>query len=243
MGFKQSYSKTFKGTDYLSEYRKDTILPFFGFQYSSKDATKSWIEGGELRGTIKDGEITFRRDPLRVEKSEKYEATFQRNQEPTEKAREIENRFYNFLSTRPRKKSPYEYYGFHEDFEWNTRYIYTSLSEYIKCEHHLLQITSCFGWYGLISGVFFGSFGLVSLYQTNPFLLIPVGACILGTIIPLVTISLIRRKTRKTPLNQLSPKKLESLRNKYFKYMVKAYGVEGGNILKEYAILKGYDKR
>lgn len=210
------------------------ILPFFGFKYGSD--TDSYSQG------------VYIRDPNELSGQRKVYGThslevevFSRPCAPEGKALQLEEKFISLAKKHKNYTDP-----------WKMPYVPTSLKDYyntyvnvsatgIGCVIGLVLTVLWFVFYGSIFPLFKAKFG----YDLGCVLFVfggPVGLCLLGIVGGLI-VDLIKKLTHTapTPYNEMNPTEKAEAKEKYYRHMVDLYGSEAGEVLKEYAALKGYD--
>ena len=232
--FHQSYRNTLDRDGKGKKGSTSCILPFFGFRYGSD--TDSYTQGvyisdsNEISGQRK----VYGTHSLEVE-------VFSRSSAPTGRAKELEDKFISLAKAR----------GYENP--WNMPYIPTSLRDYYNNNERssytavgcFLSIVPIILWFVLYRFTFppvEARFG----YNTGCVVFvfgIPIAICV-GTSLLGGIVDLIRKLVHKAPPKycDLTSEQRAAAREKYFAHMVDRYGSDAGAVLKEYAILKGYDR-
>ena len=246
MGFRNTYTRTLPRTngEYLGE--KSTILPFFGFHYEK--GSKPY----QQTVYIYDSNALSGKSPMTRTEYDHTES-FYRVVEPSGKEKELEDRFCALLGNKDIFK---------------TKYIPTSFSEYKSEKSHssggvgcgfgcLLSVLLTVAWFVLFNVLFPHMERIVEARVPlgNTFESVDEAASVIYILaMPLVFIlfsaivtliinitSRIIKKIKKAP--QKTPEEIEKeLKESYFNSMIWGYSSEQAAILREYAILKGYDK-
>ena len=230
MAFTQSYRNTLDRDGKGKKGEKSCILPFFGFSYESD--TSSYTQGVYVSDsdTLSGQRKVYRTHSLDVE-------VFSRNCTPEGRAKELEDRFIALAK---------------KDDPWKMPYIPTSLREFYY-DH---MCTSC-ATVGCLVGIVltvlwfilyrftFPPIEAMFGYDTGCAVFVfgaPITLCV-GTLIFGAIVDFIRKLTHTAPPEYwaLTVAEKAVAREKYFTYMTDRYGSEAGAVLKEYAILKGYD--
>ena len=231
MAFNQSYRNTLDRDGKGKKGAKSCILPFFGFSYGSD--TTSYTQGVYISDpdTLSGQRKVYGTHSLDVE-------VFSRNHIPEGRAKELEDRFIALVK---------------KDDPWKMPYIPTSLCEYYNDHERssyaavgcIVGIVLTVLWFVLYSFTFppiEAMFG----YDTGCVVFVfgaPIALCV-GTLILGAIADLIRKLAHKAPPEywELTAAEKASAKEKYFAHMADRYGSEAGAVLKEYAILKGYDQ-
>ena len=239
MGFKSEYSRRLSRSGDTYKYGEGkTILEFFGFKY------EKWTSGYTQRVWSKDDRYVGGGYYLTGNENDHYEG-YRRATSPSGRAAELENRFielrgeyYDPLKAPYEKKSVKEYYDglpFPGQDEWVSGCgfgILISVIWWILCAFTR----------GLINA--WAEKNEISHIWLICILLVPFVVCMIGTILGKIKQIMNRKKYGvKTPYCDLTREEKERYREEYLNKLESSYkGGEEGRILKEYAILKGYDK-
>lgn len=249
MGFDNSYMRTLKRSGDSFNGDKPSILHFFGFHYTTDTSSYSqtvWISDSYSR--TGQSAVTGRHED-QLEGYKRYGT-------PTGKAGELEDRFVRLAKNRgiynskdvlgseyldPSKMpvlplSLREYYDKHVSAPGDDEFVMGCLFGVLASALWLLV----YFFVPPLSALIFGS-----PESTNTALLYggPIAFCLIGYIIGKARETKLRKQYGiKVPYEHLTQSDKEAQRQAYFDYMSKQYNNEMGAVLKEYAILKGYDQ-
>ena len=214
------------------------ILPFFGFERDKETNFRSRgvyvTDTNSLSGKSK------------MYRSEAYqEDIYVRHTVPTGKARELEDKFLRLMSSSPPKGKYYSY-------------VTTSLESFYKSLQRE-KVPRFRPVFTIIFAILIGVWLSTYLYTFPIFeqrfgydigsvlFVFPVPAVLILTGL---LIDHIRRRAHSrleekllNGFSKLSHAEKEAVRQQYFADMEKHYGKQAGAVLKEYAILKGYDRK
>lgn len=234
MAFNNRYTNTLDRDGKGKHGERSCILPFFGFKYGSD--TTSYTQGvyisdaNELSGQRK----VYGTHELEVE-------VYSRNNTPTGKALQLEEKFISLVG------------GSHKD-PWKMPYMHTSLKEFyddkivppavavIGCALGVVLVVLWFILYSVtfppVESMFGYDMGCVVFVFVAPIVICLICAALGGIV------DLIKKLTGKTvpKFQGASASEKQKARQQYFDHMVSTYGEQAGAVLKEYAILKCYDR-
>lgn len=209
------------------------ILPFFGFSHGSDSDT--YTQGVYISDsdTLSGQRKVYGTHSVDVE-------VFSRSAEPTGKALELENKFIALVKKNKGMDDP-----------WKMPYVPTSMREYYDSHVKgnavgsgcVLSIAAIILWFVFYNSIF-PLFEAQMDYDSACVAFVFGGPIVLGLLGPLGgwIFDLIRkaRKTAPPEYWEMTPEQREAAKKKYFDHMTYLYGAEAGEVLKEYAILKGY---
>ncbi len=233
MAFKNSYRHTLDRDGKGKKGPNSCILPFFGFDYGSD--TDSYTQGvyisdpNERSGQRK----VYGTHSLEVE-------VFSRKRTPEGKTLELEERFIHLASN--------------SEDPWKMPYIHTSLQKFYEDVIVPPSITS----FGCVTGIILSVLWFIFYKFTFPPMEKMFGydmGCVMFVFVaPIVIclalsalggiVDLIKKAAKKSAKKyyELTDEEKKEVQQKYFANMNERYGEKAGAILKEYAILKGYDR-
>ena len=241
MGFNSDYRRQLDRTNGTTKYgSKKSLLEFFGFTYQTWESpyTQSvWIND--------DSYIGGKRKVSNTE-YDKYEG-YERKHSPSGKEAELEDRFvklqsssFDPLASKYLPVSVKDYYdglSFPGEFEagigCGVGIVLTVL--WIVLHHFTHPFLK--NWLGtvMLNGV--------NMLDAIWLFVVPIVICLITTLIGGVVQGIRRAKNgKRTKYQDLSNEMRKALRDEYLKSLSSAFPGEAGEILKEYAILKGYDR-
>ena len=231
MAFNKAYRHTLDRDGKGKKGAKSCILPFFGFDYGSD--TDSYSQGVYISDSTAPGgqRKVYGTHSLDVE-------VFSRNNPPTGKALELEEKFIRLV---PKSSDP-----------WSLPYIQKSASDYyddvlkpapaasIGCVLGIILTILWFVFYKHTFKPIEAKFG----YDTGCVIFVFVAPIVINVALLVIgaIIDGIKKACNKAPREyfELTWEEREEVKQKYFDKMRQLYGEEVGEVLKEYAILKGY---
>lgn len=240
LGFKDKYSRTLERSNGSYKYGyKKSLLEFFGFEYRTWESPYTqnvWIDDSSYLGGKR------RISNTEYDRSEGYS----RAQTPTGRAAELENQFvqlqgesFNPLSSPYIPTSVMEYYdslpfpGKAEASIGCASGVLLSIVWLLLGKFTLPLITE---WFGVVKLGGTEVNGLIWFFVT------PIVVCLITTAIGGIIQGILRAKYGKKPEYwKLSVKEKEQYRQEYLSEVAGSFSGEAGKILKEYAILRGYD--
>lgn len=219
----------------------ETILPFFGFTYNTEKIKRWTKEGGEITLSQNSfGDYKVGQNPTYYRDASYEVIIFNRKNEPIGKERALENRFIELAIESGKYQDPTGRFD-----ERRLPYIPNSLSSYYYNNvlpddsgrfiylFPLLAFLVC----SLISVLRNGDSNFVIERDALFVIGLPIVFFFVGWLVDYIRKKQIDRKELKT----LTQKEKDKIKLMYFNHMKKIYGEEIGEVLKEYAILKGYD--
>lgn len=233
MPFDAKYRNTLDRDGKGKRGAKSCILPFFGYEYGSD--TDTYTQGVYISDsdTLSGQRKVYGTHSLEVE-------VFSRKAPPAGKELELENQFIRHASN--------------SGDPWKMPYIQKSLREFYDdvvvpppaasfgCVTGIVLAVLWFLFYKFtfppIEKMFGYDMGCVMFVFVAPIVICLV-SCALGGIVDLI--KKITKKSSKKYYDLTATEKNE-VRQKYFALMSDRYGEKAGAALKEYAILKGYDR-
>lgn len=241
MGFKQEYIKTVKHEEsYKLPRENETILPFLGYAYRRETtSTKRWHDGGY--SITQTGSDTYK-----VKKNPNYSDTyyydnaiFYRDFFPDSARSALEDRIYEKLENEYVSKGE----NGHKEFDpFKTPYLGMSAKEYYErkaCPDCLLD------WL-LFPVIIVGIIIIIISFLKLKFLLLfgTLGIGLLYLVVwALVNESRSKKYLKAHPYYSLTSEERENWRQKYLNSLsVCAGDKELDALIKEYAVLRGYDR-
>lgn len=212
------------------------ILPFFGFERDKETNYRSRgvyvTDTNSLSGKSK----MYRREAYQ-------EDIYVRHTVPTGRARELEDKFMRLTSSYDKNQFAYIttslksfYVSAHSKKYKSPRLIFTIIAA-ILSGIWLLSYSYTFPFFKEQFGRDTGSVLFVFL--------VPGVLLLIGFLIDMLCGKMEDRRSKKIrqSYDRLTTSQKEAVRQQYFADMEKNYGKEAGAVLKEYAILKGYDRK
>ena len=242
MGFNDTY-RFYTNEKKIGSYTGKTFLSFWGFECKSDSETSTHRrDDGYSAKFVSDNKIKIQKESHTVT-SKVYWDEYRRKHQPTAKEKDLENRFYNLLH----EKNKGDYFWIEK-----TPYFYESAKGIYEAKRD--KISAIIG--SIISGIIVllivawlcSIFGTFEVFYVMAVLWLPIliGVCLCMGILTLLWL-LISWLVKCVisfilpPYHRLSFAKKSKLRENYLKSLT--VGIpEADAILREYAILRGYDK-
>lgn len=254
MGFDIRYEKTEKKAyEYQLPTEEKTILPFFGFSYS-KDYSSTYHKHDESYTVTATGAGDYKvsKNPTYTSRDDYVSVSFHRPLVKKGERAVLENKIYDLLEKRYYSKTSINRYEFDP---FKTPYLYPNIK--IFYQNNFSSIASDIGIkkstfrnkYKLLSRILFaltiaGYFAMnkVSLSGFEYFIAISFVLCIFCWIKGIEKDSKAKKESLDNhPFDSLTPSQKEKVRQKYLESLT-VYSKEIDPLLKEYAILRGFDK-
>lgn len=241
MGFNKEYIKTVKYEEsYKLPEKNKTILPFFGYSYRRQTtSSKRWHDGGYSITQTGSDTYEVKKNPNYSDSYYYDNAIFYRDFFPDSAHRALEDRIYKKLKNKYVSKDEN---GYKEFDPFKTPYLGTSAKEYYEknaCTNSLLDYLTC-----LV--IIVGIIVIIISFLMSKFALLfgTLGICLLYLAVwVLVNESKTKKYLKSHPYSSLTPEEREDWRQKYLTSLAICIGDEElGALIKEYAVLRGYDR-